>query len=64
MTTNNNFSDTLVEEYDLFGKVRPFHDELQNTIPESLKDHFADETNGGLHSTFLISERDTVLQQN
>ena len=53
MTTNNNFSDTLVEEYDLFGKVFPFHDDLQNTIPESLKDHFAGETNGGASLNFL-----------
>ena len=38
----NNFSDTLVEEYDLFGKVFPFHEELQNCIPESLEKHFLD----------------------
>ena len=37
---DNNFSDTLVEEYDLFGKVLPFHDELQATIPTELKKHF------------------------
>lgn len=37
----NNFSDTLVEEYNLFGKVFPHHDELQNLIPESLKNHFS-----------------------
>lgn len=48
----NNFSDTLVEEYDLFGKVFPFHDELQQAIPESLKNHFID-TNGGASLTFL-----------
>lgn len=53
MTTNNNFSDTLVEEYDLFGKVFPFHDDLQNTIPESLKDHFADNTDEGASLNFL-----------
>lgn len=36
----NNFSDSLVEEYDLFGKVFPFHDELQATIPIELKKYF------------------------
>jgi ubiquinone/menaquinone biosynthesis C-methylase UbiE len=40
----NNFSDTLIEEYDLFGKVFPFHDELQNCIPGSLEKHFLDKT--------------------
>jgi ubiquinone/menaquinone biosynthesis C-methylase UbiE len=49
----NNFSDTLVEEYDLFGKVFPFHDELQQAIPESLKNHFAESANGGASLTFL-----------
>lgn len=49
----NNFSDSLVEEYDLFGKVFPFHDELQQTIPQSLKEHFADNTDGGASLTFL-----------
>ena len=48
----NNFSETLVEEYDLFGKVFPFHDELQQAIPESLKNHFIN-TNGGASLTFL-----------
>jgi len=48
----NNFSDTLVEEYDLFGKVFPFHDELQQAIPESLKNHFIN-ANGGASITFL-----------
>ena len=37
---DNNFSDTLVEEYELFGKVFPFHDELQETLPTELKKHF------------------------
>lgn len=36
----NNFSDTLVEEYDLFGKVFPFHDELQQTVAEELAKKF------------------------
>lgn len=49
--TDNNFSDTLVEEYDLFGKVFPFHDDLQNTIPSSLKECFANTDGNGL--TFL-----------
>lgn len=49
--TDNNFSDTLVEEYDLFGKVFPFHDDLQNTIPSSLKERFANTDGNGL--TFL-----------
>lgn len=49
--TDNNFSDTLVEEYDLFGKVFPFHDDLQNTIPSSLKEHFPNADGIGL--TFL-----------
>ncbi len=48
----NSFSDTLVEEYDLFGKVFPFHDELQATIPYSLKEHFS-ENNNGSGLTFL-----------
>lgn len=49
---DNNFSDTLVEEYDLFGKVFPMHDDLQGTIPEMLKEHFSTNTDGtGL--TFL-----------
>lgn len=47
----NNFSDTLVEEYDLFGKVFPFHDDLQNTIPASLKEHFPN--TDGEELTFL-----------
>ncbi len=47
----NNFSDTLVEEYDLFGKVFPFHDELQDTIPSSLKEHFPNTDDNTL--TFL-----------
>ena len=51
MATENNFSDTLVEEYDLFGKVFPFHDDLQNTIPSSLKEHFPQSDGQGL--TFL-----------
>jgi len=38
----NNFSDSLIEEYDLFGKVFPFHDELQNTISTSLENYFPD----------------------
>jgi len=37
---DNNFSDTLIKEYDLFGKIFPFHDDLQATIPSSLKEHF------------------------
>jgi len=49
----NNFSDTLVEEYDLFGKVFPFHDELQQAIPESLKNHFIGDANEGSSLTFL-----------
>ena len=49
----NNFSDTLVEEYDLFGKVFPFHDELQQAIPESLKNHFTGNANEGSSLTFL-----------
>lgn len=53
--TDNNFSDTLVEEYDLFGKVFPFHDELQATIPTELKKHFdkLGVVDGGATSTFL-----------
>lgn len=53
--TDNNFSDTLVEEYDLFGKVFPFHDELQATIPIELKKHFDQlgVTDEGTTSTFL-----------
>lgn len=51
MTTENNFSDTLVEEYDLFGKVFPFHDDLQNAIPQALKKHFPNTTGEDL--TFL-----------
>lgn len=47
----NNFSDTLVEEYDLFGKVFPFHDELQGAIPSSLKEAFPNADGTGL--TFL-----------
>ncbi len=52
---DNNFSDTLVEEYDLFGKVLPFHDELQATIPTELKKHFdkLGVVDGGATSTFL-----------
>lgn len=52
---DNNFSDTLVEEYDLFGKVLPFHDELQGTIPTELKKHFdkLGVMDGGATSTFL-----------
>lgn len=46
--TENNFSDTLVEEYDLFGKVFPFHDDLQATIPSSLKQHFLNNNGEGL----------------
>jgi ubiquinone/menaquinone biosynthesis C-methylase UbiE len=39
---SNQFSDNkkFIEEYDLFGKVFPFHDELQAAIPESLEKHF------------------------
>lgn len=51
--STNNFSDTLVEEYDLFGKVFPFHDELQQTIPQSLKGHFAASAPEGEGLTFL-----------
>lgn len=42
MTSKNNFSfsDSFIEEYDLFGKVFPFHDELQGTIAEELESHF------------------------
>lgn len=50
--SKNNFSDSLVEEYDLFGKVFPFHDELQEAIPQSLKEHFS-EVKGGASLTFL-----------
>lgn len=46
----NNFSDTLVEEYDLFGKVFPFHDNLQKAIAQSLKEHFGNNSN---NLTFL-----------
>lgn len=51
----NNFSDTLVEEYDLFGKVFPFHDDLQETIPVELKRHFdkVGVVDGGATNTFL-----------
>lgn len=53
--TDNNFSDTLVEEYDLFGKVFPFHDELQATIPTELKKYFdkLGVVDGGATNTFL-----------
>jgi ubiquinone/menaquinone biosynthesis C-methylase UbiE len=51
--SKNNFSDSLVEEYDLFGKVFPFHDELQQAIPQSLKEHFSDDSNGGASLIFL-----------
>lgn len=44
----NNFSDSLVEEYDLFGKVFPFHDDLQKAIPYSLKEHFKDASDSSL----------------
>ena len=52
---DNNFSDTLVEEYELFGKVFPFHDELQATLPTELKKHFEKlgVVDGGATSTFL-----------
>lgn len=52
---DNNFSDTLVEEYDLFGKVLPFHDELQGTIPTEIKKHFQKLglIDGGATSIFL-----------
>ncbi len=51
---DNNFSDTLVEEYDLFGKVFPFHDELQNTIPVELTKHFKNfDVNVGATLKFL-----------
>ncbi len=49
----NNFSDTLVEEYDLFGKVFPSHGKLQQTISESLKSHFKESINGGSSLIFL-----------
>lgn len=49
--TTNNFSDTLVEEYDLFGKVFPHHDDLQNAIPNELGKHFSG--NNGENLTFL-----------
>lgn len=49
--TNNNFSDSLVEEYDMFGKVFPFHDDLQAAIPSSLAEHFV--ANDGTGLTFL-----------
>lgn len=41
---SNQFSDNkkFIEEYDLFGKVFPFHDELQAAIPEALEKHFKD----------------------
>ena len=42
----NNFSENLVEEYDLFGKVFPLHDELQACIPAALKDHFGSQNQG------------------
>ncbi len=66
MTTNNNFSDTLVEEYDLFGKVFPQHDELQGCLADSVAKHFSG-TGEGLtlfdlgagygFSTKLVAER-------
>ena len=49
----NNFSDTLVEEYDLFGKVFPCHDELQQSIPDSLQNHFIKNNDSGASLTFL-----------
>lgn len=42
---SNQFSDNkkFIEEYDLFGKVFPFHDELQAAIPDALEKHFTNE---------------------
>lgn len=42
---SNQFSDNkkFIEEYDLFGKVFPFHDELQAAIPEALEKHLISE---------------------
>jgi hypothetical protein len=60
--SKNNFSDSLVEEYDLFGKVFPFHDELQQAIPQSLKEHFSDDSNGGL-LVVTHREKETPFQK-
>ncbi len=40
---SNQFSDNkkFIEEYDLFGKVFPFHDDLQAAIPEAIEKHFS-----------------------
>jgi ubiquinone/menaquinone biosynthesis C-methylase UbiE len=40
---SNQFSDNkkFIEEYDLFGKVFPFHNELQSAIPEAIGKHFS-----------------------
>lgn len=44
--SNNQFSDNknFVEEYDLFGKVFPFHDDLQQTIADLLGKNISKDT--------------------
>ena len=42
----NNFSDTLVEEYELFANVFPFHAELQSAIGDSLVRAFGQASKG------------------
>jgi len=38
----NDFSDSLVKDYDLFGKIFPSHDELQQALADAIQDYFSD----------------------
>lgn len=50
MKEKNSFSDTLVEEYNLFGEVFPAHEELQTALADSVSEHFPDKEK---ENTFL-----------
>jgi ubiquinone/menaquinone biosynthesis C-methylase UbiE len=47
---SNEFSEnkSFVEEYDLYGKVYPYHDELQQAIPDTLEKYFENQNTSSL----------------
>lgn len=53
MENKNNYSDTLLDDYDLFGQVYPYNKELQAAVAESLKNYFSKNADGG-HGLYFL----------
>ena len=53
MNNKNDYSDTLLDDYDLFSKIYPYHHELQIAVAESIRNYFSRNNNGGNGLCFL-----------